>query len=75
MIEDTGASGFDSYKHLILQALKRHDEKLDAIQVSVSKLQVEVATVKVKAGFAGLFAGGLASVLAALGYLLVRAAQ
>jgi len=61
-------NGWHEYQKLILAELARHDEQQKMILKTLNKIQIEIATLKVKAGLWG--AG--ASLLVAVAAYLIR---
>ena len=53
----TELNGWDQYQKLVIDKLSDHDEKFTSIEDKLIKLQVEIATLKVKAGIWGGIAG------------------
>lgn len=70
MSDQFTGNGWTQYQKLVLAELERHSESLDALEDHLSRLEIEIATLKVKAGAWGLM-GGLVPVLLALGIELI----
>ena len=60
----TELNGWDQYQKLVIDKLSDHDEKFTSIEDKLIKLQVEIATLKVKAGIWGGIAGRIPVVIA-----------
>ena len=60
----TQLNGWDQYQKLVIDKLSDHDEKFTSIEDKLIKLQVEIATLKVKAGIWGGIAGLIPVVIA-----------
>ena len=60
----TELNGWDQYQKLVIDKLSDHDEKFTSIEDKLIKLQVEIATLKVKAGVWGGIAGLIPVVIA-----------
>ena len=60
----TELNGWDQYQKLVIDKLSDHDEKFTSIEDKLIKLQVEIATLKVKAGIWGCIAGLIPVVIA-----------
>ena len=60
----TELNGWDQYQKLVIDKLSDHDEKFTSIDDKLIKLQVEIATLKVKAGIWGGIAGLIPVVIA-----------
>lgn len=60
----TELNGWDQYQKLVIDKLNDHDEKFTSIEEKLIKLQVEIATLKVKAGVWGGIAGLIPVVIA-----------
>ena len=60
----TELNGWDQYQKLVIDKLSDHDEKFTSIEDKLIKLQVEIATLKVKAGIWGGIAGLIPVVIA-----------
>ncbi len=56
---------WSNYQRLVLAELKRHSDGLVTIEKQLSKIEIEIATLKVKSGLIGV-AGGMIPVLIAL---------
>ena len=60
----TELNGWDQYQKLVIDKLSDHDEKFTSIEDKLIKLQVEIATLKVKAGIWGGIEGLIPVVIA-----------
>ena len=57
-------NGWDQYQKLVIDKLGEHDEKFSSIESKLMKIQVDLATLKVKAGIWGGIAGMIPVVIA-----------
>ena len=57
-------NGWDQYQNLVIDKLGEHDEKFTSIESKLMKIQVDLATLKVKAGVWGGLAGMIPVVIA-----------
>ena len=57
-------NGWDKYQKLVIDKLGEHDEKFTSIESKLMKIQVDLATLKVKAGVWGGLAGMIPVVIA-----------
>ena len=57
-------NGWNQYQKLVMDKLTEHDEKFSSIEEKLIKLQVDLATLKVKAGVWGGVAGLIPVVIA-----------
>jgi hypothetical protein len=57
-------NGWDQYQKLVIDKLGEHDEKFTSIESKLMKIQVDIATLKVKAGIWGGLAGMIPVVIA-----------
>jgi hypothetical protein len=60
----TETNGWNQYQKLVMDKLTEHDEKFTSIEDKLVKLQVDLATLKVKAGVWGGVAGLIPVVIA-----------
>ena len=60
----TEMNGWNQYQKLVMDKLTEHDEKFTSIEDKLVKLQVDLATLKVKAGGWGGVAGLIPVVIA-----------
>jgi hypothetical protein len=60
----TETNGWDQYQKLVIDKLGEHDEKFTSIESKLMKIQVDLATLKVKAGVWGGLAGMIPVVIA-----------
>ena len=60
----TEINGWNQYQKLVMDKLTEHDEKFTSIEEKLVKLQVDLATLKVKAGVWGGVAGLIPVVIA-----------
>ena len=60
----TETNGWNQYQKLVMDKLTEHDEKFTSIEDKLVKLQVDLATLKVKAGVGGGVAGLIPVVIA-----------
>ena len=60
----TEMNGWNQYQKLVMDKLTEHDEKFTSIEEKLVKLQVDIATLKVKAGVWGGVAGLIPVVIA-----------
>ena len=60
----TETNGWDHYQKLVIDKLGEHDEKFTSIESKLMKIQVDLATLKVKAGIWGGLAGMIPVVIA-----------
>lgn len=58
--------GWDAHQKLVMYELQRHGDWLEKVDRRISGLEVELATLKVKAGFLGLMGGMLPAATAVL---------
>lgn len=58
-------NGWTKYQLLVLHKLNEHSDEIKEVRADISKLTIDVATLKVKAGIWGLM-GGLIPVAIAL---------
>ena len=59
------SNGWDQYQKLVMDKLSEHDEKFGSIEGKLTQIQVDIATLKVKAGIWGGI-GGLIPVAIAI---------
>ena len=57
-------NGWDQYQKLVIDKLGEHDEKFTSIESKLMKIQVDLATLKEKAGVWGGLAGMIPVVIA-----------
>ena len=57
-------NGWGQYQKLVLDKLGEHDDKFTSIEDKLTKIQVDIATLKVKAGVWGGVAGLIPVVVA-----------
>jgi hypothetical protein len=60
----TQTNGWSQYQKLVVDKLGDHDEKFTSIEDKLMKIQVDIATLKVKAGVWGGLAGLIPVVIA-----------
>jgi len=60
----TETNGWNQYQKLVMDKLGEHDEKFSSIESKLMKIQVDLATLKVKAGIWGGLAGMIPVVIA-----------
>jgi hypothetical protein len=60
----TQTNGWSQYQKLVVDKLGDHDEKFTSIENKLMKIQVDIATLKVKAGVWGGLAGLIPVVVA-----------
>ena len=60
----TEINGWPQYQKLVMDKLGEHDEKFTSIEDKLMKIQVDIATLKVKAGVWGGLAGLIPVVVA-----------
>ncbi len=60
----TQTNGWSQYQKLVVDKLGDHDEKFTSIEDKLMKIQVDIATLKVKAGVWGGLAGLIPVVVA-----------
>ena len=65
-------NGWDEWKRHVLKELERQGAKLGEISETITKLEVGVATMRVKASWLGLVAGGLGAALFAVAHALLN---
>ena len=53
----TDTNGWNQYQKLVMDKLDEHDEKFTNIESKLTQIQVDIATLKVKAGVWGGIAG------------------
>ena len=53
----TEANGWPQYQKLVMDKLGEHDDKFNSIEDKLMRIQVDIATLKVKAGVWGGVAG------------------
>lgn len=68
--KDWAGNGWTQYQKLVLAELERHSSYLEDLKKHISRLEIEIATLKVKSGVWGLV-GGLIPVLIAIGIELL----
>ena len=51
------SNGWDQYQKLVMDKLSEHDDKFGSIESKLTQIQVDIATLKVKAGVWGGIAG------------------
>ena len=57
-------NGWSQYQKLVMDKLGEHDDKFSSIEDKLTKIQVDIATLKVKAGVWGGVAGLIPVVIA-----------
>ena len=60
----TETNGWGQYQKLVMDKLGEHDDKFTSIEDKLTKIQVDIATLKVKAGIWGGVAGLIPVVIA-----------
>ena len=60
----TETNGWNQYQKLVIDKLGEHDDKFTSIESKLMKIQVDLATLKVKAGVWGGLAGMIPVVIA-----------
>ena len=60
----TETNGWSQYQKLVMDKLGEHDEKFTSIEDKLMRIQVDIATLKVKAGVWGGVAGLIPVVIA-----------
>ena len=60
----TETNGWNQYQKLVMDKLSEHDEKFTSIEDKLMRIQVDIATLKVKAGIWGGIAGMIPVVIA-----------
>ena len=60
----TETNGWGQYQKLVMDKLGEHDEKFTSIEDKLMRIQVDIATLKVKAGVWGGVAGLIPVVIA-----------
>ena len=61
MAED---NGWSKYEKMVIDKLDDHDDKFSGIEDKLTQIQVDIATLKVKAGVWGGFGGLIPAVIA-----------
>ena len=60
----TEANGWSQYQKLVMDKLGEHDDKFNSLEDKLMRIQVDIATLKVKAGVWGGVAGLIPVVVA-----------
>ena len=60
----TETNGWPQYQKLVMDKLSEHDDKFNSIEDKLMRIQVDIATLKVKAGVWGGVAGLIPVVVA-----------
>ena len=66
-------NGWNQYQKLVMDKLDEHDEKFTNIESKLTQIQVDIATLKVKAGVWGGVAGLVPVVLGLVLFFATRA--
>ena len=66
-------NGWDQYQKLVIDKLGEHDEKFTSIDSKLTKIQLDIATLKVKAGVWGGIAGLIPVVIAIIMFYATQA--
>ena len=61
MAED---NGWSKYEKMVIDKLDDHDDKFSGIEVKLTQIQVDIATLKVKAGVWGGIGGLIPAIIA-----------
>ena len=69
----TETNGWPQYQKLVMDKLGEHDEKFTSIEDKLMKIQVDIATLKVKAGVWGGVAGLIPVVIAIVMFYATQA--
>ena len=69
----TEINGWPQYQKLVMDKLGEHDEKFTSIEDKLMKIQVDIATLKVKAGVWGGVAGLIPVVVAIVMFYATQA--
>ena len=67
------SNGWDQYQKLVMDKLSEHDEKFGSIDSKLTQIQVDIATLKVKAGVWGGIAGLIPVVIAIVMFYATQA--
>ena len=57
-------NGWSKYEKMVIEKLDDHDDKFNGIENKLTQIQVDIATLKVKAGVWGGIAGFIPAVIA-----------
>ena len=66
-------NGWGQYQKLVMDKLGEHDDKFSSIEDKLTKIQVDIATLKVKAGVWGGVAGLIPVVVAIVMFYATQA--
>ena len=66
-------NGWSQYQKLVMDKLGEHDDKFSSIEDKLTKIQVDIATLKVKAGVWGDVAGLIPVVIAIVMFYATQA--
>jgi hypothetical protein len=66
-------NGWDQYQKLVMEKLEKHDDKFGSIDNKLTAIQVDIATLKVKAGVWGGIAGLVPVVLGLVLFFVTKA--
>ena len=69
----TETNGWGQYQKLVMDKLGEHDEKFTSIEDKLMRIQVDIATLKVKAGVWGGVAGLIPVVIAIVMFYATQA--
>ena len=69
----TETNGWGQYQKLVMDKLGEHDDKFTSIEDKLTKIQVDIATLKVKAGVWGGVAGLIPVVIAIVMFYATQA--
>ena len=69
----TETNGWPQYQKLVMDKLGEHDDKFNSIEDKLMRIQVDIATLKVKAGVWGGVAGLIPVVIAIVMFYATQA--
>ena len=69
----TETNGWGQYQKLVMDKLGEHDDKFGSIESKLTQIQVDIATLKVKAGVWGGIAGLIPVVIAIVMFYATQA--
>ena len=59
-----GDSSWGQYQKLVMEKLEKHDDKFSSLDNKLTQIQIDIATLKVKAGVWGRIAGLIPVIIA-----------
>lgn len=72
MAEEFTGNGWTQYQKLVLAELERHSDALDAIENHLYRIDVDIATLKIKAGIFGALGASIPALAVVLFELLKK---